>query len=96
MNQIQAILELGKDGYGVRFDDIPHVIAFGQTIEEAKKEAKEALEGYIIALNMCNQQIPNILKNKYELSFRYDVDSLQENQADVHKFTAEFMQFSLV
>jgi predicted RNase H-like HicB family nuclease len=61
-----VILELGKDGYGVWFEKLPHVFSFGETVEAAKADAKAALEGYIIALNKCNQVIPEILQGEYE------------------------------
>jgi len=76
MNQIHAILELGKDGYGVWFEELPHVFAFGGTVEDAKKDAQSALEGYIVALNKCNQPIPEILKNEFELLYQFDVEAL--------------------
>jgi len=76
MNKINATLELGKDGYGVWFEELPHVFAFGDTVDEAKKDAKSALDGYIVALSKCNQTIPEILKDEYELIFKFDVDAL--------------------
>ena len=76
MKQIRVILEMGKDGYGVWFEDLPHVFGFGETVEAAKADAKSVLEGYIVALNKCNRPIPEILQDEYELSFQFDVDAL--------------------
>jgi len=76
MNKINVILELGKDGYGVWFEELPHVFAFGDTVEIAKTEAKTVLDGYIVALNKCNQPIPEILKEEYELIYKFDVVAL--------------------
>ena len=76
MKQIHVTLELGKDGYGVWFEELPNVFGFGETVEAAKADAKVALEGYIVALNRCNQQIPEILKEEYELVFQFDVEAL--------------------
>jgi predicted RNase H-like HicB family nuclease len=76
MNQIHVLLELGKDGYGVSFQEFPHVFGFGESVDEAKKDAKSVLDGYLVALNMCNQPIPEILKDEYELVFQFDVDAL--------------------
>jgi predicted RNase H-like HicB family nuclease len=76
MNQIRVILEMGKDGYGVCFEELPHVFGFGETLEKAKADAKAALDGYIVALNKCNQPIPEILQGEYELVFQFDVDAL--------------------
>ena len=76
MNQIHVILELGKDGYGVWFEELENVFGFGETVEAAKKDAKAALEGYIVALNRCNQVIPEILQGEYELVFDFDIKAL--------------------
>jgi predicted RNase H-like HicB family nuclease len=76
MKQIHVILELGKDGYGVWFEELPHVFGFGETVESAKADAKVALEGYIVALNKCNQPIPEILQGEYELAYQFDVEAL--------------------
>ena len=76
MKQIHVILELGKDGYGVWFEELPHVFGFGETVEAAKADAKAALDGYIVALCKCNQPVPEILQGEYELVFQFDVDAL--------------------
>jgi len=76
VRQIHVFLELGKDGYGVWFEELPHVFGFGETVEAAKADAKAVLEGYIIALNISNQAIPEILKGEYDLVYKYDVETL--------------------
>jgi len=76
MKQIHVILELGKDGYGVCFEELPHVFGFGETVEAAKEDAKTALEGYIVALNRCQQPIPEILQGEYELVYQFDIEAL--------------------
>ena len=76
MKQIHVTLELGKDGYGLWFEEIENVFGFGETVEAAKKDARAALEGYIVALKKCNQPIPKILQEKYELIFEFDIKAL--------------------
>ena len=76
MKQIHVTLELGKDGYGVWFKEVPNVFGFGETVEEAKNDAKAALDFYIVALNKCNQPIPEILHGEYELLFEFDIEAL--------------------
>ena len=76
MKQIHVILEMGKDGYGTWFEELPNVFGFGETIEAAKMDAKAALEGYLVALNRCNQPIPEILQGEYELVYQFDVEAL--------------------
>ena len=76
MKQIHVVLELGRDGYGVWFEELPHVFGFGGTVEDAKSDAKAVLEGYIVALNRSNQPIPEILLGEYELVYQFDVEAL--------------------
>jgi len=76
MSQIHIILELGKDGYGVCFEELPYIFGFGETVEDAKLDAKVAIEGYIVALNRCNKPIPEILQGEYELVYQFDVEAL--------------------
>ena len=76
MKQIHVTLELGKDGYGIWFEEIPNVFGFGETVEAAKMDAKAALDGYMVALGRCNQSVPEILQGEYELIFQFDVEAL--------------------
>ena len=76
MKQIHVILELGKDGYGVYFEELPYVFGFGETVEAAKNDAKSALEGYLVALNKCHQPIPEVLQGEYKLVYQFDVEAL--------------------
>ena len=62
MKQIHVILELGKDGYGVSFDEVPNVFGFGETVVAAKADAKAALHFYIECLNKTNRTIPEIMQ----------------------------------
>jgi predicted RNase H-like HicB family nuclease len=76
MKQIHVTLEAGKDGYGLWFEEIPNIFGFGKTIEEAKSDAKAALQGYLVALQRCNQPTPEILQGEYELVFEFDIEAL--------------------
>ena len=76
MKQIHVILETGKDGYGVCFEELPYIFGFGETVEAAKNDAKSALEGYIVALNNCQQTVPDVLQGEYELVFEFDIEAL--------------------
>jgi len=76
MEQIHVILEMGKDGYGVSFKEVPNIFGFGETVEQAKEDAKIALESFIFVLNKYNEPIPEILQGKYELIFEFDVEAL--------------------
>jgi predicted RNase H-like HicB family nuclease len=76
MRQIKTVLELGKDGYGVWFEEIPNVFGFGETVEAAKADAKAALESFGVVLNKYSQPVPEILQGEYELVFEFDIEAL--------------------
>jgi len=76
MKQIHVILELGKDGYGVSFKEVPNIFGFGETVELAKKDAEDVIKFYIECLNEVKKPIPEILLGEYELIFEFDVEAL--------------------
>jgi len=76
MEQIHVILELGKDGYGVSFQEVPNIFGFGETVEQAKEDAKAALDSFIFVLNKYDKPVPEILTDEYELVFEFDVEAL--------------------
>ena len=76
MEKIKVILELGKDGYGTSFERFPTVFGFGETVSDAKLDAQTALNGYVKALEITGQKVPDILKGEYELVFEYDIPAL--------------------
>jgi len=83
MEKIVATLEMGKDGYGVWFNDISNVYAFGETVEEAKKEAKEALEYFIEISEKSNKTLPKALQGEYELVFEFDTEALLKHVGNI-------------
>ena len=83
MKQIHVVLELGKDGYGVLFKEIDNIFGFGETIELAKKDAKDVITFYIQSLKQSNEPVPEILQEEYELIFEYDIEALFTHIGDV-------------
>jgi predicted RNase H-like HicB family nuclease len=76
MKQIHVTLEKGTDGYGVSFNEISNVFGFGETIAEAKADAKAALDFYVQCLNRTHHPVPKILQGEYELKFEFDIEAL--------------------
>ena len=76
MKQIHVTLEMGKDGYGIWFEELPNIFGFGETVEAAKADAKAAVDGYMVALNRCNQPTPEILQGEYEFVYQFDIEAL--------------------
>jgi predicted RNase H-like HicB family nuclease len=72
MKTITATLEWGEDGYGVWFDEFPNVFSFGETVEEAKIQAKEAI---LFAFEGEKKQ-PKWLTKGFEIAVKFDVPAL--------------------
>ncbi len=53
-----ALVERGAHGYGVVFPDVPGCTSVGDTVEEALRNAAEALEGYIELLVEHGEPVP--------------------------------------
>lgn len=45
-----VVLEPSEEGYGVYFSDLPGCISYGNSIEEARKNATEALELHVYGM----------------------------------------------
>ena len=50
--------ETGEGGYWVKVPTLPGCVSEGETVDEALSNAKEAIEGYILALIDLDQEIP--------------------------------------
>jgi predicted RNase H-like HicB family nuclease len=53
-----AVFEPGKDGYSVYFPDIPGCVSFGVTLEDAQREAVDALGLHIYGMEKDGDTIP--------------------------------------
>ena len=53
-----AIIERGGDGFGVFFPDLPGCASAGRTIQEAARNAEEALSGHLVTSAEHGDEIP--------------------------------------
>ncbi len=53
-----AVFEPSGTGYGVYFPDLPGCVSYGDTFEEAQKEAAEALGLHIYGMEKDGEEIP--------------------------------------
>ena len=53
-----AFVMRAKQGYEVRFPDLPDCSSTGSTIQEAARNAEATLVGYLVLRRECNQDIP--------------------------------------
>ena len=54
-----AIIERGAEGFGVFFPDLPGCVSAGDTIQEAARNAEEALDGHLIVSAEHGDIIPD-------------------------------------
>lgn len=67
-----AIIERGKKGYGVFFPDLPGCTSWGATVQDAERNAAEALGAHLFCVAEAGEKIPSAS----------DLDSI-ESDADV-------------
>jgi predicted RNase H-like HicB family nuclease len=53
-----AIIERGARGFGVIFPDLPGCTSAGRTVQEAARNAEEALSGHLVAMADYGDPIP--------------------------------------
>ena len=77
MKTLQVVLEPGKDGFGVMFrtKGLENITSFGITLDEAKKNAKEALIELVDFYNETGRELPpaiaEINPDKIRLRFSF-------------------------
>lgn len=54
-----AIIERGEDGFGVIFPDLPGCTSFGVSVQEAARNAEEALDGHLNVTAEFGDAIPD-------------------------------------
>jgi len=72
MKQVKIVIERSKDNYSAYAENVEGIYGGGDTVAEAKQSIIEAIE----LLKKYNDDIPAILKGKYELVFKFDAESL--------------------
>lgn len=58
-----AVFEPAGDGYSVYFPDLPGCISYGDSIEEAQKEAQDALGLHIYGMEKDHEKLPQPSKS---------------------------------
>lgn len=53
-----AVVERGSEGYGVFFPDLPGCVSHGATVQEAARNAEDALAGYLAVSIEHGDKVP--------------------------------------
>lgn len=73
MKTLKIVIERSKDHYGAYAENAEGVYGAGDTVEEAKQSILDAIA--IITEEFSSDNIPNILKGKYEIVYHFDAES---------------------
>lgn len=76
MEKIIMIIGASKDMLGAYSDNCDGIYAGGDTIEEVKADAEEAIR--LIKKNLPEERWPEQIKGEYELEWKFDVPSFLE------------------
>lgn len=74
-NKLVVIVEFAEGNLAAYFKDIDGIAITGNNIREIKISAKEAIELYIETSKEMNLEIPNVLKDDFQLVYKYDLCS---------------------
>jgi len=74
MKTITIILEASKNCFGAYSEGDEGIYGAGDTIEECKQSVQDAIDS--IKEFMSKDQIPEVLKGKYEIVYKYDIESI--------------------
>ena len=58
MKRYAIIIERGPTSYGAYAPDVPGCIAVGETVEEVKREFRDALEFHLEGMQLDDEPIP--------------------------------------
>ncbi|MDE3142576.1 MAG: type II toxin-antitoxin system HicB family antitoxin [Bacteroidota bacterium] len=72
MKTVKIIIERSKDMFSAYAENIEGIYGGGDTVAEAKKSILDAIELY----KKYNSNIPSLIKGKYEIVYKFDVQSL--------------------
>jgi predicted RNase H-like HicB family nuclease len=71
--KIKIIIERSDDCYSSYAENVPGIYGQGDTVDDAKQSALDGLD--LLLKYNDSENIPNILKGKYEIVFKFDAES---------------------
>lgn len=74
MKQIKIIIERSKDSYSAYAENVEGIYGAGDTVAEAKQSIMDSIR--LLKKYNDDDNIPKVLKDKYELKFKFDAESL--------------------
>jgi predicted RNase H-like HicB family nuclease len=72
MKTIKIIIEKSSDSYGAYAENVAGIYGAGDSAEECKQSILDAIE---TIKTLDDDQIPEVLKNDYQLAYKFDAQS---------------------
>lgn len=85
MKEIKIIIEKSTDSYGAYSENVPGIYGAGDTVKECKQSILDAIE---TVKTFDDDQIPEILKGSYEITYKFDTASLLDYYKGVFTLSA--------
>lgn len=73
MKEIKIIIEKSSDSYGAYSENVQGIYGAGDTPEECKQSILDAIE---TVKTFDDKEVPNILKDDYYITYKFDTVSL--------------------
>ncbi|HCC51096.1 MAG TPA: HicB family protein [Porphyromonadaceae bacterium] len=79
MEKVVVTVELSENNYSAFLESLPGCASTGKSFDELKKNIKEAVEFHLEGMREDGDDIPKQFTGEYELSFRFDSQSLLQH-----------------
>ncbi len=76
MGIVRVIIQKAPSNYGAFLPDIDGIVTVGDTIEEIKKNMKEAIDLSLEVMEEIGEPIPEQLQGEYELAYEMDFQTM--------------------
>lgn len=75
MHHLKAVIEYSGRNYAAYIENLGNVITVGDTIDETKKNLKEAVDFFVESTIEDGMELPEVVKGEYDIQFKMDVKS---------------------
>lgn len=78
METVNVVVEKTNTGYSAYMPDVPGFVSVGDTFNELRNNIQEAITLYLETSQEFGDTIPEVLSAEYQLSFRFEIQTLME------------------
>lgn len=79
MEKVVVTVEVTDNNYAAFLESLPGCVSTGKTFRELKSNIAEAVAGHLEVSREFGDEIPEPFSGEYELSFRFDTQSLLQH-----------------